>query len=104
MTPVLFVGGFGLLLGVLIWAVSTMKTTPEGYTRIGSFDYVELAGVQRVLEQAGIPTITDDHSYRGRGGGKRELVHVLVPTPRAPEALELLNKNRDAWTYITPPA
>ena len=61
MTPALFIVGFAVILGSIVWLASTLKTTPDGYTRIGTFDDFKLNGVKRVLQRAGIPIIVEDH-------------------------------------------
>src|SRR2546430_10649530 len=97
MTPALFIGGFGVILALLVWLASTLKTTPEGYARIGTFDDFELAGVQRILQRAAIPTIIEDHSMTGRSGGRIPMTHVYVPAPDATDAMALLKKESGAW-------
>jgi len=104
MTPALFVGGFGVGIALLMWLASRLKTTPKGYTRIGTFDTYELAGVERILAHAGIPSILDDHSFRGRGGGSSGFIHVLVPDAEADGAIALLKRESKVWNRPAPPA
>jgi hypothetical protein len=104
MTPALFVGGLGVVLALIVWLASTLKTTPEGYTRIGTFDDFALDRVQRVLQRAAIRTIVEDHSGRGKSGGRIPIIHVYVPTPDAPAAIALLKKESEEWLRPAPPA
>jgi hypothetical protein len=103
MGPIAFIGAFAAMIGVLMWRLSTMNTTPEGYTKIGSFDTIEFLGTVRILKHGDIPFITDDHTFRGRGtrGG---FTHVLVPTSRAAEAIDLIKRERADEMRDAPPA
>jgi hypothetical protein len=84
---VAFIGAFGAVVGLLIWRLSTMRTHPEGYTKIGSFDTIDIIGVRRILENEGLP-----------------FLHVLVPTTRAAEAIALLERERAVRVREAPPA
>jgi hypothetical protein len=91
-------------LGLLIWRLSTMDTDPKGYTKIGELDVLEIQGARRILEKATIPALTDDHTFTASGGGCGGFVHLLVPTNRAQEAIQLLERERDSWAREAPPA
>jgi len=102
--PVAFIGAFAAVIGVIMWRLSIMNTTPEGYTKIGSFDTTEIIGTVRILEHGDIPFMTDDHTFRGKTGGRGGLTHVLVPTSRAAEAIDLIKRERTEEMRDAPPA
>jgi hypothetical protein len=102
--PVAFIGAFAAVVGVIMWRLSTTNTTPEGYTKIGSFDTIEIIGTVRILKHGDIPFITDDHTFTGRTGGRGGFTHVLVPTSRAAEAIDLIKRERAEEMRDAPPA
>src|SRR3989442_12900691 len=97
MAPALFIGGLGIALALVVWLASSLKTTPPGYTRIGSFKQFEASAVERILQRAAIPTLVDNHSGMDSGGRRDfSLVHVYVPTGDAASAVALPKKDRAA--------
>ncbi len=103
----LLVAGLAVGFGWLIWYTATLRTTPAGYTKIATFDNLELMRARRVLERAGIQFILDDHSlYKGTGLGSSVggIIHVLVPTEVADDATALLERERSTWAHRAPPA
>jgi len=58
----------------------------------------------RILEHGDIPFITDDHTFRGKSGGRGGFTHVLVPTSRAAEAINLIKQERADEMREGPPA
>jgi len=102
--PIAFIGAFAAVIGLITWRLSTMNTTPEGYTKIGSFDTIEIIGTVRILKHGDIPFIADDHTFRGKTGGRSGFTHVLVPTSRAAEAIDLIKRERADEMRDAPPA
>ena len=104
MTPALFIVGVAVILGSIVWLASTLKTTPDGYTRVGTFDDYELSRVKRILQRAAVPIIVEDHSGTGKSGGRIPITHVYVPSGAARDAIALLKKESEAWLRPAPPA
>ncbi len=93
-----FVLAFGLVLGGIVWLLTTMKTTAEGYTKIAALDALEIEGAEEVLRKAGIPTILEDHRFKKSGDeGGGGFIHVFVPTVGAHQAIALLKRERSHW-------
>ena len=103
-TGIAVLAGLAGALGLLIWRLSAMDTDAKGYTKIGDLKILEVQRAQRILEDAEIAVLTDDHTFVTRDGGRGGFIHLLVPTSRAQEAIHLLERERALWAREAPPA
>jgi hypothetical protein len=86
-TGILSLAGITLGIGWLVWRMATIKTDPEGYSRIATYtDKGEVREASRILGRAGIRYQLDDHSSHPQG----TRVRILVETGRFNEAATLL--------------
>jgi hypothetical protein len=83
----LSLAGIALAIGWLMWRMATIKTDPEGYSRIATYtDKGEVREASRILERAGIRYQLDDHSSHPQG----TRVRILVEIRRFDDAARLL--------------
>jgi hypothetical protein len=86
-TGILSLVAIALGIAWLMWRMATIKTDPEGYSRIATYtDKGEVRQASRVLGNAGIRYQLDDHSSHPQG----TRVRILVETGRFDEATRLL--------------
>ncbi|HUL50633.1 MAG TPA: hypothetical protein VLT79_11510 [Gemmatimonadales bacterium] len=95
MAIALYLGAVGAGLALIIWAASTLRTDPRGYTHIATC--VQMADATRartVLERKGIGVVLDDHRHRHSwwaGVRSEGPVRLLVPENRVGEAVDALH-------------
>jgi len=102
-----FLGGFGALLGLILWRVTSLNTAPDGYELLDSFLGVGAAGQARdVLEGAGIKVKIEDHLSRRFYAGPKVAggaVNLFVPIGEAGRAADVLRQHARA-AHHSPPA
>ncbi|HUK22287.1 MAG TPA: hypothetical protein VLV45_12130 [Gemmatimonadales bacterium] len=95
MAIALYLGAVGAGLAVIIWAASTLRTDPHGYTHIATCVHmVDAAAARAALERRGISVLLDDHRHRHSwwaGVRSEGPVRLLVPENRVGEAVGVLH-------------
>ena len=91
----LYLGAVGAGLALIIWAASTLRTDPRGYTHIATcVRMADATHARTTLERRGISVLLDDHRHRHSwwAGVRAEgPVRLLVADARVGEAVEVLH-------------